>query len=52
MKRREFLAQGAAAMPAAAVPFLQAAPQVGATRGIKIADIKTFLVGAGGRNLH
>ncbi|PYV19038.1 MAG: galactonate dehydratase [Acidobacteria bacterium] len=46
MKRREFLAT-----TVVAAPFLQAAPQVGVTRGIKITDVKTFMVGVDNRNL-
>ncbi|MEZ5400469.1 MAG: galactonate dehydratase [Bryobacteraceae bacterium] len=46
MKRREFLSHSAAA------PMLQvSSPQVGTRPAIKITDIKTFLVGVGGRNL-
>jgi len=45
MKRRHFLAQSTVA------PLLQAAPQAGGRPALKITDIKTFLVGAGGRNL-
>ncbi len=48
MKRREFLSR-AGAWPAAA-PVLSAA-QVGTHGALKITDIKTFLVGVGGRNL-
>ncbi|MEK7408023.1 MAG: galactonate dehydratase [Acidobacteriota bacterium] len=48
MRRREFLSQ-TGALPAAA-PLLQAQAQVGSRPGIKITDIKSFLVGAGGRN--
>src|SRR5712692_2604717 len=48
MKRREFLA-GSGAPLLAAVPL--AAQQVGTRPAIKITDIKTFLVGVGGRNL-
>lgn len=63
MKRREFLkrtgvipaaipaAFPAAAMPAAAAPLLQAPPQVGTRPAIRITDIKSYLVGAGSRNL-
>jgi len=46
MKRREFLTTPAAA----AVPVLAAPAQVGTRPAIKITDIKSFLVGAGGRN--
>ena len=46
MKRREFFASSAAGV----APFLQASAQVGTRPAIKITDIKTFLVGAGGRN--
>jgi galactonate dehydratase len=46
MKRRDFFQQSMAA-----APLLQAqAAQVGTRPAIKITDIKTFLVGAGGRN--
>jgi galactonate dehydratase len=53
MRRREFLGKAGAmpAIPMAAAPFLQAAPQVGARPAIKITDVKTFLVGVGNRNL-
>jgi galactonate dehydratase len=53
MRRREFLGKAGAmpAIPMAAAPFLQAAPQVGTRPAIKITDIKTFLVGVGNRNL-
>lgn len=47
MRRREFLGQ-AGALPAA--PLLAASSQVGTRPAMKITDIKTFLVGAGGRN--
>ena len=46
MKRREFLSSAAMAAPVLAAPA-----QVGARPAMKITDIKTFLVGAGGRNL-
>jgi galactonate dehydratase len=48
MKRREFFAGAGAA---AGAPLMQAAAQVGTRPAIKITDIKTFLVGTGGRNL-
>src|SRR5262249_11285943 len=48
MKRREFLAGSGAPLLAAMPP---AAQQVGTRPAIKITDIKTFLVGVGGRNL-
>jgi galactonate dehydratase len=47
MKRREFLTTPAAA----AAPVLAAPAQVGTRPAMKITDIKTFLVGTGGRNL-
>lgn len=47
MKRREFLTAPAAA----AAPVLAGPSQVGTRPAIKITDIKSFLVGAGGRNL-
>ena len=47
MKRREFFARAGAA---SGVPLLSMAPQAGARPAIKITDIKTFLVGATGRN--
>lgn len=53
MKRRTFLERGAAApllAGAGGAPLLQAV-QVGTRPAIKITDIKTFLVGVGGRNL-
>jgi len=46
MKRREFLSSAAMAAPVLAAPA-----QVGARPAMKITDIKTYLVGAGGRNL-
>ncbi len=46
MKRRDFLSTPAAA----AVPVLAAPSQVGTRPALKITDVKTFLVGAGGRN--
>ena len=50
MKRREFLAgSGAPLLGTAAMP--QAPARVGTRPAIKITDIKTFLVGVGGRNL-
>src|SRR5262247_2862965 len=52
MRRREFLGKAAIpAIPMAAAPFLQTAPQIGTRPAIKITDIKTFLVGLGSRNL-
>jgi galactonate dehydratase len=51
VKRREFLGSTLApAIPAGAAPMLQAVA-AGARPAIKITDIKTFLVGVGGRNL-
>ncbi|MBI1791906.1 MAG: galactonate dehydratase [Acidobacteria bacterium] len=47
MKRREFFHS---ATGLGAAPFLQAV-QVGSRPALKITDIKTFLAGAGGRNL-
>ena len=50
MKRREFLAgSGAPLFGAGFTPL--AAQQVGSHPAIKITDIKTFMVGVGGRNL-
>ncbi|MBM3748291.1 MAG: hypothetical protein FJW34_21105, partial [Acidobacteria bacterium] len=46
MKRREFLSTPAAA----AAPVLAAPAQLGAKPAMKITDVKSFLVGAGGRN--
>jgi galactonate dehydratase len=46
MKRRDFFTAATAA-----APFLQASAQVGNKPAIKITDIQTYLVGAGGRNL-
>lgn len=46
MKRREFLSSAAMVAPVLAAPA-----QVGARPAMKITDIKTFLVGVGGRNL-
>ncbi len=48
MKRRDFFQN---TMAAAGAPLMQAAAQVGTRPAIKITDIKTFLVGVGGRNL-
>src|SRR5688500_11459116 len=47
MRRRDFL--GNTAVGTSAIPFLQAAAP-SPRPAIKITDIKTFLVGAGGRN--
>src|SRR5882724_6934269 len=47
MKRREFLHTGTAALPLQA----QAAPQYTGKPALKISDIQSFLVSAGGRNL-
>lgn len=47
MKRRDFFKK---ATVAAGAPMMQASAQVGTRPAIKITDIKTFLVGAGGRN--
>lgn len=47
MKRRDFFTKATAA---AGAPLMQASAQVGTRPAIKITDIKTFLVGAGGRN--
>jgi galactonate dehydratase len=49
MKRREFFTK---AMTAAGAPLLQATAQVGGKPALKITDIKTFLVGVGGRNFN
>lgn len=49
MMRRDFLSSSSAAAAVGAAPFLQAT-QVGTRPAIKITDIKTFLVGVGGRN--
>jgi galactonate dehydratase len=46
MKRREFLSSAAMVTPVLAAPA-----QVGGRPAMKITDIKTFLVGVGGRNL-
>ncbi len=46
MKRREFLSSAAMVAPVLAAPA-----QVGERPAMKITDIKTFLVGVGGRNL-
>ncbi len=46
MKRREFLSGAAMVAPVLAAPA-----QVGERPAMKITDIKTFLVGVGGRNL-
>src|SRR5262249_41506240 len=45
MERREVLIQ------ASVLPMLQAPPQAGGRPGLKITDIKTYLVGLPGRNL-
>ena len=54
MKRRKFLMAAGmvtTALPGAAAPVLQAPTRVGSRPAIKITDIKTYLVGVGGRNL-
>ncbi len=54
MKRREFLKRTSvlpAVLPAAAAPVLQAPAQVGIRPAIRITDMKSYLVGVGGRNL-
>src|SRR5688572_18290928 len=54
MKRRKFLMTAGmvtTALPGAAAPMLQVPTRVGNRPAIKITDIKTYLVGVGGRNL-
>ncbi len=54
MKRRKFLMNAGlmgTALPGVAAPILQAPSRVGNRPAIKITDIKTYLVGVGGRNL-
>ncbi|MCC6392926.1 MAG: hypothetical protein IT167_20175, partial [Bryobacterales bacterium] len=47
MKRRDFFKQ---ASMAAGAPMMQAAAQLGTKPAIRITDIKTHFLGAGGRN--
>lgn len=54
MKRRKFLMTTgilSTALPVNAVPLLQVPEKVGLRPAIKITDIKSYLVGVGGRNL-
>lgn len=54
MKRRRFLMTTGlmtGTLPVATAPLLQVAPSVGLRPATKITDIRTYLVGAGGRNL-
>ena len=52
MKRRDFLVQGGAVgLPLQAQALAQTSPQYSGKPALKITDIQTFLVDAGGRNL-
>src|SRR5260370_36418432 len=52
MKRRDFLAQGGAiGLPLQAQAMSQSSPRYTGKPALKITDIQSFLVNAGGRNL-
>ena len=52
MKRRDFLVQGGAiGLPLQAQALALTSPQYGGKPALKITDIQTTLVDAGGRNL-
>ena len=51
MKRRDFLQTGALGLPLQAQAMAQSTPRYNGKPALKITDIQTFLVNAGGRNL-
>ena len=51
MKRRDFLQTGAIGLPLQAQAMAQSTPRYNGKPALKITDIQTFLVNAGGRNL-